>query len=104
MILYLEAMCRIPLLNIWFMMLDAYGINLVIPTYIYTTIHTIFLAPRIRIPYYLFDLFLAYRHTSIYNGTKQTYKAKRNAIRKFGGMGFSDTSPDASKADKEDSQ
>jgi len=85
-------MCRILLLNILFMMLDAYGINLVIPTYIYPAIHTIFLTPKIRIPYYLFDLFQDYRHTSIYNGTKQTNKAKVNAIKKLGGIGFSDTS------------
>ena len=86
------------------MTLDAYGINLVIPIYISTAIHTIFLTTKICIPYYLFDLFQDYRHTSIYNGTKQTYKAKGNAIRKFGVIGFSDTSREAGKADKDDSQ
>jgi len=86
------------------MMLDAYGIHLVIPFYIYTTINIIFLTSKICIPYYLFDLFQDYSPTSIYNGPKQTYKAKENTIRNFGGIGFYDTSRKAGIADKEDAQ
>jgi hypothetical protein len=86
------------------MKLDAYGINLVIPTHIYAAIHTILLTPNICIPCYLFNLFDDFRHTSIYNGTKQTYEGKGNAIGKFRGIGFSDTYREAGKAEKDTSK